>query len=138
MITHERLVERVAAEAHSAKPEDAAHTARTVLAELGLHLDMPRRRRLRQALPAVDRDAAYAIVPPLAGGAAELFRDIGEHLSVPPERARQLTRTVLAAIADFDPDLPRDLGPYLPPGVADLFPEGRPDPARPGTAPGKS
>jgi pterin-4a-carbinolamine dehydratase/uncharacterized protein (DUF2267 family) len=130
MITHERLVERVATEAHLSGAEEAAHVARTILAELSLHLDMPQRRRLRQSLPAADRDAAYATVPPREGAAADLFRDIGEHLYTPPERARYLARTVLSTLGDSDRGLVEELRPHLPPDVVDLFAEAEPDAVR--------
>ncbi|UGY90531.1 DUF2267 domain-containing protein [Streptomyces gobiensis] len=130
MITHERLVETVATEAQLNRSEEATHVARTVLADLSLRLGMPDRRRLQRALPAADRDAAYATVPTRTGGAVEFFHDIGEHLGTPPERARYLARTVLSTLRASDPELVDDIGGHLPPDIAELFAEAEPDPAR--------
>lgn len=130
MITHERLVEQVATEAHLSGAEEATHVARTILAELALRLDIPDRRRLQQALPAADRDAAYAVAPVRPPEAADLFRDIGEHLDTPPERARYLARTVLSTLRESEPTIADELSTHLPPDVADLFSEPGPDTAR--------
>jgi pterin-4a-carbinolamine dehydratase/uncharacterized protein (DUF2267 family) len=130
MITHERLVEQVATEANLSGAEEATHVARTILAELSLRLDMPDRRRLQQALPAADRDAAYATAPVRPPEASELFRDIGEHLDAPPERARYLARTVLSTLRESEPTVADELSAHLPPDVADLFSEPEPDALR--------
>lgn len=130
MITHERLVEQVAADTGLAGAEEATSVIRTVLAEVGLRLDMPGRRRLQRALPGGDRDAAFATVPVRQGGSGDLFQDIGENLRSTPERARYLTRSVLAAVADLDPELGGDLRSSLPPDIAALISPTGPDPAR--------
>lgn len=137
MITHERLVESVAASGRLGGPGEAAHVARTVLADLALRLGMPERRRLREALPPADRDAAYATVPTRRGGSTDFLRDIGEHLHIPPERAHFLAGTVLATLRSSDPRLAEDLAAHLPSGFAELFAAPAPDPARrhPGTPP---
>ncbi|WKX73776.1 DUF2267 domain-containing protein [Streptomyces sp. XD-27] len=121
MITHERLIAEAADEVRVTRGADAGHVARIVLAELALHLEIPQRRLLQRALPAADRDAAYATVPRSTGGAAELVREVGRHLELQPERARHLTRRVLSAIADSDPDLVAALRPHLSPDIDDLF-----------------
>ncbi|MDT0343578.1 DUF2267 domain-containing protein [Streptomyces litchfieldiae] len=135
MITHERLVETVADEAGLGAADEAARVARVVLADLSVRLDMPRRQRLRQALPAPEGDAAYAIVPARGDGAPDFVRDIGQHLSAPPERARYLARAVLSSIRAADPQLADDISRDLPPDISELFAPSEGDPARrhPGT-----
>ncbi|MBL1068725.1 DUF2267 domain-containing protein [Streptomyces sp. 7-21] len=137
MLTHERLVETVASRARLGDADEATHVARTVLADLALRLSMPERRRLRQALPPADRDAAYATVPPRHDGPTEFFRDLGAHLRIPPERARYLAATVLSTLGRSDPHLAEYLAGHLPEGFSELFAGPAPDPARrhPGTSP---
>lgn len=130
MITHERLVETVATEARLDRTEEAAQVARTVLADLSLHLDMPRRRQLRQALPPAERDAAYAVVPSRTGGLPAFLQEIGEHLDAPPERAYHLARTVLSTLGAHDPELAAVIGRHLPPDVAELLAQPAGDAAR--------
>ncbi|WP_431040957.1 DUF2267 domain-containing protein [Streptomyces sp. P1-3] len=121
MITHERLVAEAADEVRVSRGADAGHVARIVLAELSLHLEIPQRRLLQRALPAADRDAAYATVPRYTGGAADLVREVARHGELQPDQARHLTRRVLSAIADSDPELVDALRPHLPPDINDLF-----------------
>lgn len=130
MVSHESLVETVAAQAHLSRPDEATHVARTVLADLTLRLDMPERRRLRQALPPADRDAAYATVPVRPGGAREFLRELGHHLDAPPERARHLAAAVLSTLGTTDPGLADDLSRHLPADIAALFAGPGPEPAR--------
>jgi pterin-4a-carbinolamine dehydratase/uncharacterized protein (DUF2267 family) len=130
MITHEPLVEHVAAQARLSGTDEAARVVKVTLAALAHQLEVPRRQRLRQALPGPERDAAMVTVPPAGGGATELAREIGHNLETPPEHARYLVRTVLSEIAEADPELGQVLREGLPPDCASLFQAPEPYPER--------
>lgn len=121
MITHERLVEEVAARAHLDGTAEAGRVVRVTLAALSHRLEMPQRQRLRQAVPGPERDAALATVPPTDGGRVEYAQEIGRHLGTPPERASFLARTVLSYLAQEDAGLGQELRDSLPAEFAELF-----------------
>jgi pterin-4a-carbinolamine dehydratase len=120
MITHRRLVED-AAERIRLPSGRAAHTVKVTLAVLALHLDVPARQRLRQALPGPERDAVRAPVPRSGGTVTDFYGEVAAHLPATPERGRQVARAVLSLIARDDPQLALYLAEGLPPGFAEVF-----------------
>lgn len=130
MITHERLTEQVARRGGLDGGEKAVRPIRVVLGALTHRLDLPRRRLLREAVPAPERDAAYATVPPAADGFTGLVAEVGRYLHVPPERAYLLARAVVSQVADDEPGLGRELRAHLPDDYAPLFSPPDPYPDR--------
>lgn len=129
MITHERLVEDVAARTRLATGE-AGHVLRVALAVLAHRLPAPQRRRLRQAVPGPERDAAMAVVPPATGGRSELLEEIARNLQTTVERALFLARAALSPLAEADPGLTRELRGVLPREFGVLFEAPDPYPER--------
>lgn len=121
MITHERLAEAVASQAHLKSQDEALRAVRVTVAALAHRLDMPRRRRLRQAMPGPEKDAAYAIVPPAGDAYTGLLPEIARHLDTTQERAGYLARAVLSELAEEDQDLGQDLRTWLPTEYGELF-----------------
>ncbi|WP_175410505.1 DUF2267 domain-containing protein [Streptomyces sp. TRM64462] len=121
MITHERLAEAVASQARLKSTDEALRAVRVTVAAVAHRLDMPRRRRLREALPGPEQDAAYAIVPPAGDAYAELLPEIARNLSTTPERAGLLARTVLSELAEEDQELGRELRTWLPAEYGELL-----------------
>lgn len=121
MITHERLVEEVAARAHLSGTEESARVARVTLAALTHRLTTPQRRHLREALPVQERDAAYAVVPPADGGITELSQEIARNLETSPERALAMAQGVYSYLAEAEPALGRELQDTLPVEFSGLF-----------------
>ncbi|MEU1889584.1 DUF2267 domain-containing protein [Streptomyces pristinaespiralis] len=130
MIAHERLTGEVSRRAHLAGVDEATRVIRVVVGTLAHRLEMPQRRRLREALPGPERDAAYATVPAAGDAATDLLAEAGRHLDAPPERALFLAQTVLGGIAEADPELGRELRDHLPDDYAALFSPPRVDPER--------
>ncbi|MDH6228512.1 MULTISPECIES: DUF2267 domain-containing protein [Streptomyces] len=128
MITHRRLVED-AAERTRLPSGWAARAIKVTLAVLALHLDVPARQRLRQAVPGPDRDAAYVTVPRSTGTVTDFYAEVAARLPASPERGRHVARTVLSLVARDDPGLARHLAGALPPDFAEVFtaPEARPE-----------
>ncbi|MFE5207993.1 DUF2267 domain-containing protein [Streptomyces sp. NPDC056600] len=120
MITHRRLVEDAAARTRLPS-ERAGRAVKVTLAVLALHLDVPTRQRLRQAVPGPDRDAAYATVPRSGGTVTDFYGEVAAHLPAAPEQGRRVARAVLSLIARDDPALARHLVENLPPGFAEAF-----------------
>ncbi|GAA4934388.1 DUF2267 domain-containing protein [Streptomyces coeruleoprunus] len=130
MITHERLTEDVARRGHLSGSDETVRVIRVVLGALAHRLDMPQRRRLREAMPGPERDAAQATVPASSSGVTDLLAEVGRHLDAPPERALFLAQAVVSRIAEEDPDLGRELGEHLPDDFAPLFAPPEPHPER--------
>ncbi|MFF8842065.1 DUF2267 domain-containing protein [Streptomyces sp. NPDC015127] len=121
MITHADLTQDVVRLARLTDADQALRVIRVVLASLAHRLPMPQRRRLREAMPGPERDAAYATVPPAADDVTGLVGEVARHLDVPPERARFLAQAVLSRIAEDEPELGQDLREHLADGYAPLF-----------------
>lgn len=128
MINHKALVEQVASRGGLSEPAEAARAVKVAVAAVAHRLDVPERRRLRQALPGPERDAALATVPPTRDRIIDLLDEIGRYLDTPPERSRTLARAVFATIAEADPELVRVLCEDLPGDFAELF--NPPEPVR--------
>jgi pterin-4a-carbinolamine dehydratase len=120
MITHRRLVEDAAARTRLPS-ERAARAVKVTLAVLALHLDVPARQRLRQAVPGPDRDAVYATVPRSGGTVTDFYGEVAAHLPAAPEQGRRTARAVLSLVARDDPALTEYLVENLPAGFAEAF-----------------
>ncbi|AEW98002.1 MULTISPECIES: DUF2267 domain-containing protein [Streptomycetaceae] len=130
MITHERLVQEVSSRARLAGSDDAGRVVKVTLASLTHQLAPELRRRLRQAVPAAERDATVATGPPAGGGATGLLGEVSRYLGTPPERARYLTQAVLSTVCDADPEVGRELRDGLPEEFGELFTAPEPYPER--------
>ncbi|NYV78520.1 DUF2267 domain-containing protein, partial [Streptomyces sp. UH6] len=120
MITHRRLVEDAAARTRLPS-QWAARAVKVTLAVLALHLDVPARRLLRQALPGPDRDAVHSTVPRSTGTVTDFYGAVAARLPAPQERGRHVARTVLSLVARDDPGLALRLAEDLPPDFAEAF-----------------
>ncbi|UGY93728.1 DUF2267 domain-containing protein [Streptomyces gobiensis] len=136
MVAQRWLVEEVAARARLAGTEEAAQAVRVTVAALARRLDIPQRRRLRQAVPGPERDAAFAAVPTVGGGNAELLEEISGYVGGTPEHVRYIARTVLSRIAEAEPELAREILAHLPTEFRELFSPPDPCPERMSTATG--
>jgi uncharacterized protein (DUF2267 family) len=115
MIDHDDLVtavrQRADADADTARAAISSATgavARQMLNES--------RERLAQALPDTARYAVAVLGDVDSPDGHEVLRDVARDLDTTPERARELTRAVLAALDDMEPGLVD-----LPPEVHDVL-----------------
>jgi hypothetical protein len=85
---------------------DAAREAiSVVIGEIARHLLNESRERLATVFPDAARYAATTLGEVEAPDGEEIIRDVAGQLDTTPDRARDLTRSVLAAIDEAEPGL---------------------------------
>ncbi len=118
MITHQELVDRVAAHDGVADTGEARRAAEAVVHVVAPRIDPETRVRLQQALPSSLRNLPRQASTDQSASSGDLARQMGDQLGCTPERGLHLARVVLAEIATSSPELSEDLAGSLPEELA--------------------
>jgi 4a-hydroxytetrahydrobiopterin dehydratase len=123
VVAHRAFLEAVADRAELDRPGDAKRAAQSVLVGIARRLDQPARRALEAALPtqlAVTVEGAAPLDHD--DGKRRFLQTVASELDVTPQRARLLTRAVLAALAAQDGPTARMVRRQLSGEFLDLVP----------------